>query len=151
MNIEKGNKIIEESFKEMDKELSQQEEIKQRASELSKKLSISKVVKYSFANDIFTMSRKRKTLPQKTASGKFENIDYIILVVASHRGQTRAKIQNKPYSPAIYKAEYNDEFTLEENMTAVVESFLLHRIGEIKINSQDDGIAKIAREKDMKK
>ena len=55
------------------------------------------------------------------------------------------------YAPALYTAEFNDMYTLEENSQTLLSAFIGHVTGNMKIETleEDDGVAKVAREKDM--
>lgn len=152
--LTKADEFINEGLKQIDEEVKSEDEIKSQAIYITELLEKEPVVRVEYNGDMYTLSQKTGKEPSKIVDkdGKTKVIktDVIILAAINERKRRQAYIQNKPYiSPAIYKGEYNDEFTLRENLIAVVEAFLRHVIGEIKIEETDDGIAKIAREKDM--
>lgn len=135
--MDNTDKIIKQGFEEIDKEVTQEDEIKEKAKYIAGLLQKNPSATIEFNNDVYNIAMR-------------QNYGYIILMTMSESIKRRAKIMNKMATPGMYKAEYNDEFTYEENLAAVVESFLLNVVGKIKIESQDDGIARVAREKDFK-
>lgn len=148
MSISKEDQFINDSLKEMDKEVAQDSEIKDKARYISQLLQMNPVVKVEHNEEVFQLAMKQKTVNKKVGLHTVKE-RVMLLIAVNEKIRSRAKLMNRPYIPATYTGEYNDEFTENENFIAVVEAFLYHVIGEIKIEKQDDGIAKIAREKDF--
>lgn len=158
------DKFIQEGLKEIDEEIKSEDEIKDQAEYITSLLNVNPVVRVEYAGNTYTLSAKQAKKPEKieTHPGnkdlgipptyKTVHSDVIILVAINENRRRQAYLSNKAYlAPATYTGYYNDEFTYQENLIAVVEAFLRHVIGEIKIEAEDDGIARVAREKDMLK
>lgn len=156
------DKFIQEGLKEIDEEVKSEDAIKDQAEYITSLLNANPVVRVEYAGDTFTLSAKQTKKPEKIMTNegnktlgiaptyKTIQTDVIVLVAINERKRKEAYLTNKAYiAPATYTGYYNDEFTYHENLIAVVEAFLRHVIGEIKIESEDDGIAKVVREKDM--
>lgn len=156
-NISKEDQFINDGLKEIDKEIKTEDEIKSQATYITELLIKEPVVRVEYAGSVYTLTQRQGKQPQKVtdpSTGKIVTIQInaIVLVAINESRRRQAYLANKAYlAPATYVGEYNDEFTLYENLFAVVEAFLRHVTGELRIQSTDDGIAKIAREKDMKK
>jgi hypothetical protein len=163
-NLTKEDKFIQEGLKEIDEEIKSEDEIKEQAEYITSLLNQNPVVRVEYAGSTYTLSAKQTKKPEKimTHQGnkslgieptyKITHTDVIVLVAINENRRRQAYLSNKAYiAPATYTGFYNDEFTYQENLIAVVEAFLRHVIGEIKIEAEDDGIAKIAREKDFLK
>lgn len=135
------DKFIQEGLDQIDNEVKQEDEIKDKAKYLAQLLTVTPVVKVEHNGSVFQLAMREHT------TRKARNI---VLVAVNEKTRQRSRLMNKPYIPATYTGEYNPEFTEKENYIAVIEAFLYHVIGEIKIDKEDDGIAKIAREKDFK-
>lgn len=158
------DKFIEEGLKEIDEEIKSEDEIKQQAEYITSLLNVNPVVRVEYAGNTYTLSSKQTKKPEKVMTNpgnkslgidptyKTVYSDVIVLAAINENRRRQAYLANKAYiAPATYTGYYNDEFTYQENLIAVVEAFLRHVIGELKIEACDDGIAKIAREKDMLK
>lgn len=155
--LSKTDQFINEGLKEIDNEVKADDEIKAQASYITDLLSKNPVVRVEYNGDMYTLSFKRtdetRKVKEYTSKTEFKTryikVNVIILAAVNETNRRRAALANKAYlQPAIYKGEYNDEFTERENLLAVVESFLRHAVGEIKIESNDEGsIAKIIKER----
>lgn len=158
------DKFIEDGLKAIDEEVKSEDEIKEQADYITSLLEANPVVRVEYAGCTYTLSAKQTKKPEKivTQPGnktlgiapqyKTVQTDVIVLVAINENRRKEAYLTNKAYiAPATYTGYFNDEFTYRENLTAVVEAFLRHVVGEFKIEATDDGIAKIAREKDMLK
>ena len=163
-DLTQEDKFIQEGLKEIDEEVKSEDEIKEQAEYITSLLNQNPVVRVEYAGSTYTLSAKQTKKPEKieTHPGnkslgipptyKTIQTDVIVLVAINENRRREAYLANRAYiAPATYTGYYNDEFTYQENLIAVVEAFLRHVIGELKIEEEDDGIAKIAREKDFLK
>lgn len=135
------DEIINDGIKEIDNEIKQEDDIREQGEYIARMLAINPVVKVSVADKIYVLTMRMV----KDNQGR-----QIILLAAED--SIKKQIYGNKYSPALYSAEYNDYFTLEENCQTLVSTFLGHVTGNMKIETlEDEGIYKVAREKDMLK
>ena len=135
------DEIINDGIKEIDKEIKQEDDIREQGEYIARMLAINPVVKVSVADKIYVLTMRMV----KDNQGR-----QIILLAAED--SIKKQIYGNKYSPALYSAEYNDYFTLEENCQTLVSTFLGHVTGNMKIETlEDEGTYKVAREKDMLK
>lgn len=135
--MNKTDEFIKEGLDAIDSEVKRDNYVKEQASDIAKRL-------VKNAKDKIFFNGKNFTLSLMYQSNK------IILLFMSDANMTRATILGKPPIPGRIVGEYNDEFSEEENLVAVVEAFLLNELGELKISSQDDSTVRVAKEKDFK-
>lgn len=135
--MNKTDEFIKEGLDAIDAEVKRDNYVKEQASDIAKRL-------VKNAKDKIFFNGKHFTLSLMYQSNK------IILLFMSDSNMTRATILGKPPIPGRIVGEYNDEFSEEENLVAVVEAFLLNELGELKISSQDDSTVRVAKEKDFK-
>lgn len=135
------DEIINDGIKEIDNEIKQEDDIREQGEYIARMLAINPVVKVNVADKIYVLTMRMV----KDNQGR-----QIILLAAED--SIKKQIYGNKYSPALYSAEYNDYFTLEENCQTLVSTFLGHVTGNMKIETlEDEGIYKVAREKDMLK
>lgn len=135
------DEIINDGIKEIDNEIKQEDDIREQGEYIARMLAINPVVKVSVADKIYVLTMRMV----KDNQGR-----QIILLAAED--SIKKQIYGNKYSPALYSAEYNDYFTLEENCQTLVSTFLGHVTGNMKIETlEDEGTYKVAREKDMLK
>ena len=134
------DEIINDGIKEIDNEIKQEDDIREQGEYIARMLAINPVVKVSVADKIYVLTMRMV----KDNQGR-----QIILLAAED--SIKKQIYGNKYSPALYSAEYNDYFTLEENCQTLVSTFLGHVTGNMKIETLDEGTYKVAREKDMLK
>ena len=135
------DEIINDGIKEIDNEIKQEDDIREQGEYIARMLAINPVVKVSVADKIYVLTMRMV----KDNQGR-----QIILLAAED--SIKKQIYGNKYSPALYSAEYNDYFTLEENCQTVVSTFLGHVTGNMKIETlEDEGTYKVVREKDMLK
>lgn len=135
------DEIINDGIKEIDNEIKQEDNIREQGEYIARMLAINPVVKVSVADKIYVLTMRMV----KDNQGR-----QIILLAAED--SIKKQIYGNKYSPALYSAEYNDYFTLEENCQTLVSTFLGHVTGNMKIETlEDEGTYKVAREKDMLK
>ena len=133
------DEIINDGIKEIDNEIKQEDDIREQGEYIARMLAINPVVKVSVADKIYVLTMRMV----KDNQGR-----QIILLAAED--SIKKQIYGNKYSPALYSAEYNDYFTLEENCQTLVSTFLGHVTGNMKIETlEDEGTYKVAREKDM--
>ena len=137
----KLDEIINDGIKEIDNEIKHEDDIREQGEYIARMLAINPVVKVSVADKIYVLTMRMV----KDNQGR-----QIILLAAED--SIKKQIYGNKYSPALYSAEYNDYFTLEENCQTLVSTFLGHVTGNKKIETlEDEGTYKVAREKDMLK
>ena len=135
------DEIINDGIKEIDNEIKQEDDIREQGEYIARMLAINPVVKVSVADKIYVLTMRMV----KDNQGR-----QIILLAAED--SIKKQIYGNKYSPALYSAEYNDYFTLEENCQTLVSTLLGHVTGNMKIETlEDEGTYKVAREKDMLK
>ena len=119
--------------------MQQEEDIRDRAEYLARQLALTPSIKITLNDTIYILAMKMV----KEYTGR----QVILLAVAD---ELKQKLYGDKYAPALYSAEYNDLFTLEENCQTLVSTFLAKVTGNLKVETlEDEGVAKIAREKDM--
>lgn len=135
------DEIINDGIKEIDNEIKQEDDIREQGEYIARMLAINPVVKVNVADKIYVLTMRMVKDNQRRQ---------IILLAAED--SIKKQIYGNKYSPALYSAEYNDYFTLEENCQTLVSTFLGHVTGNMKIETlEDEGTYKVAREKDMLK
>lgn len=153
--LTKADEFINQGLKEIDKEVQDEDELKAQAIYITELLEKNPVVRVEFKGELYTLSRrvgpKQVPIKDKDKKTKYIKVTVILLAVVSDKKRREAAILNKHVKPALYEGEYNDEFTLKENLVAVTEAFLRNITGELKVEEVDDGIAKVVREKDLMK
>lgn len=140
MNKHKIDQLIEDGLKEIDNEIKQDDDLREQGEYIARMLAITPVLRVPVADKVFVLSMRMVKHP----SGQ-----QLILLAAEN--EFLKKLHGDNYAPALYTAEYNDLFTLEENCQTLVSTFLGKVTGKIKIETlEDEGTVKVAREKDMK-
>lgn len=142
MSMDKIDQLIEDGIKEIDAEIKKDDDIREFAEYLARNLAQTPVLRVNIANKIFILSMRMVKLTD--GSGRTE----ILLAAAD---EVKQKLYGNTYTPALYTAEFNDMYTLEENCQTLLSAFIGHVTGNMKIETleEDDGVAKVAREKDM--
>lgn len=136
---DKIDQLIEDGLKQIDNEVRQEDDIREHAEYIARQLAFTPTLKVQAADRIYILSMRMV----KDYQGR-----QIILLAAED--ELNKKIYGDKYSPALYTAEFNDFYTLEENCQTLVSTFLGKVTGNFKIETlEDEGTVKIAREKDM--
>ena len=136
---DKIDQIIEDGLRQIDSEIQQEDDIRDQAEYLARQLAFTPMLKVSVADNVYVLAMRMV---------KDYNNRQIILLAAED--ELKKKIYGDKYSPALYSAEFNDLFTLEENCQTLVSAFLGKVTGNFKIETlEDEGTVKVAREKDM--
>lgn len=135
----KIDQIIEDGLKQIDNEIQQEDDIRDQAEYIARQLAFTPMLKVSVADTIYVLAMRMVK--------DYQNRQIILLAVED---ELKKKIYGDKYSPALYSAEFNDLFTLEENCQTLVSAFLGKVTGNFKIETlEDEGTVKVAREKDM--
>lgn len=135
----KVDEFIHEGIKEIDQEIKEEYDIRDQAEYVARMLALNPIVKVTVNDRIYNLIMKMHKIP---------GVGQLITLLAEDDG--KKAIYGNRYTPAIYHAEYNDEFTLEENCQTLVSTFIGNVSGKLKIETlQDEGSVKIAREKDI--
>lgn len=141
INDNKINEFIQEGLKEIDKEVQQEYDIRDQAEYLARMLALNPVVKANVMDRTYVLAMKMV---------KLHTGEQIIILVAED--ELKKQLYGNKYSPAILQAEFNDEFTIEENCQTLLSAFIGKVTGNFKIETlEDEGTVKVAREVDMKK
>lgn len=136
---DKIDQIIEDGLKQIDSEIQQEDDIRDQAEYLARQLAFTPMLKVSVADNVYVLAMRMVK--------DYKNRQIILLAAED---ELKKKIYGDKYSPALYSAEFNDLFTLEENCQTLVSAFLGKVTGNFKIETlEDEGTVKVAREKDM--
>lgn len=136
---DKIDQIIEDGLRQIDSEIQQEDDIRDQAEYLARQLAFTPMLKVSVANNVYVLAMRMVK--------DYKNRQIILLAAED---ELKKKIYGDKYSPALYSAEFNDLFTLEENCQTLVSAFLGKVTGNFKIETlEDEGTVKVAREKDM--
>ena len=135
----KIDQIIEDGLKQIDNEIQQEDDIRDPAEYIARQLAFTPMLKVCVADTVYVLAMRMVK--------DYQNRQIILLAVED---ELKKKIYGDKYSPALYSAEFNDLFTLEENCQTLVSAFLGKVTGNFKIETlEDEGTVKVAREKDM--
>jgi len=135
----KIDQIIEDGLKQIDNEIQQEDDIRDQAEYIARQLAFTPMLKVCVADTVYVLAMRMVK--------DYQNRQIILLAVED---ELKKKIYGDKYSPALYSAEFNDLFTLEENCQTLVSAFLGKVTGNFKIETlEDEGTVKVAREKDM--
>lgn len=136
---DKIDQIIEDGLRQIDSEIQQEDDIRDQAEYLARQLAFTPMLKVSVADNVYILAMRMVK--------DYKNRQIILLAAED---ELKKKIYGDKYSPALYSAEFNDLFTLEENCQTLVSAFLGKVTGNFKIETlEDEGTVKVAREKDM--
>lgn len=136
---DKIDQIIEDGLKQIDSEIQQEDDIRDQAEYLARQLAFTPMLKVSVADNVYVLAMRMVK--------DYKNRQIILLAAED---ELKKKLYGDKYSPALYSAEFNDLFTLEENCQTLVSAFLGKVTGNFKIETlEDEGTVKVAREKDM--
>lgn len=143
MSVDKIDQLIEDGIKQIDTEIKKDDDVREFAEYLARNLAQTPMLRVNVADKVFVLSMKMVDLSDGSNRKQ-------ILLAASD--ELKQKLYGNAYAPALYTAEYNDLYTLEENCQTLLSAFVGHVTGNLKIETleEDDGVAKVAREKDMK-
>ena len=137
----KIDQFIEDGIKEIDNAIKAEDDIRDQAEYIARMLALNPVVKVNIMDNTYVLTMKMF---------KLHNGQQVIILIAEDT--MKKKIYGKKYYTAKLTAEYNDEFTIEENCQTLVSAFIGKITGNFKIETlEDEGTVKVAREVDMKK
>lgn len=136
---------INDEIKKIDSEIQAEEDIRDFAEYIARNLAFSSSLGVKVKDDVYILSMKRVQLPNS-------NKQEILLAAAN---EAKQKMYSNRYMPALYTAEYNDNFTLEENCQTLISSFLAHVTGNLKVETLDEdndeeNTYKFVKEQDIK-
>lgn len=135
----KIDQIIEDGLKQIDNEIQQEDDIRDQAEYIARQLAFTPMLRVCVADTVYVLAMRMVK--------DYQNRQIILLAAED---ELKKKIYGDKYSPALYSAEFNDLFTLEENCQTLVSAFLGKVTGNFKIETlEDEGTVKVAREKDM--
>ena len=136
---DKIDQIIEDGLRQIDSEIQQEDDIRDQAEYLARQLAFTPMLKVSVADNVYVLAMRMVK--------DYKNRQIILLAAED---ELKKKLYGDKYSPALYSAEFNDLFTLEENCQTLVSAFLGKVTGNFKIETlEDEGTVKVAREKDI--
>lgn len=137
--MNKIDQLIQDGIKEINNEVKQDDDIREQAEYIARTLAITPVIKVPVDGKIYVLTMRMVKDSQNRR---------IILLAAEN--EILKELYGNRYTPALFTAEVNDYFTLEENCQTLVSSFLGHVTGKIKIETlEEEGTYKVAREKDI--
>lgn len=135
-----ANEFIEQGLKEIDAEIKEEYDIRDQAEYIARMLALNPVVKTTVGDKVYVLTMKMV---------KLYNNKQVILLAAED--EMKKQVYGNRYSPALFQAEFNDNFTLEENCQTLVSAFVGKVTGNFKIEElEDEGTVRVAREKDVK-
>lgn len=135
------NKIIEDGLKTIDDEVQQEEDIRQQAEYLTHQIIEKGVVRIKWENQNYENEEDRYEEYQLGVKG---NKNYIMLIAYSMTKAEAIKKYNqtavtpKVYSPAIYTAEYDPDYTYDQIVNTLVASFLAKLVGKFIVEELKD-------------
>lgn len=135
------NKIIEDGLKTIDDEVQQEEDIRQQAEYLTHQIIEKGVVRIKWENQNYENEEDRYEEYQLGVKG---NKNYIMLIAYSITKAEAIKEYNqtavvpKVYSPAIYTAEYDPDYTYDQIVNTLVASFLVKLVGKFIVEELKD-------------
>lgn len=148
-DIEKEQRFIEESMKQIEDEYKADDEIDLKTDQIvhnlvqktkgnSSKIKVNMKMEDDVVNS-FILALQSFTLNDDTK---------IVLTALNEDRYKIACDMQMPYKPAIYACSFNDEFTYEENIRALVRAFIAKASGKFKVEVlEEDKIGtKIIRE-----
>ena len=139
MNDKQLDQFIEDTIKEIDNEIQAEDDIRDQGEYIARMLALNPVVKVPAMDTVYILTMRRV----KTPDGQ-----QLILLAAED--EMKKQLYGDRYYPALLTAEYNDEFTIEENCQTLVSAFLGKITGNFKIETlEDEETVKVAREKDF--
>lgn len=140
MNDKQLDQFIEDTIKEIDNEIQAEDDIRDQGEYIARMLALNPVVKVPAMDTVYILTMRMV----KTPDGQ-----QLILLAAED--EMKKQLYGDRYYPALLTAEYNDEFTIEENCQTLVSAFLGKITGNFKIETlEDEETVKVAREKDFK-
>lgn len=141
MNDNQINDFINDGIKAIDGEIKQEDDIREQAEYIARILALNPVVKVNVADSVFVLTMRMVKTDDKRQ-----------LIMLAAEDEMKKQIYGNKYFPALYTAEYNDEFTIEENCQTLVSAFVGKTTGNFKIETlEDEGSVKVVREKDLEK
>ena len=100
----KIDQFIEDGIKEIDNAIKAEDDIRDQAEYIARMLALNPVVKVNIMDNTYVLTMKMF---------KLHNGQQVIILIAEDT--MKKQIYGNKYYPAQLTAEYNDEFTIEEN------------------------------------
>ena len=135
------DKIIEEGLDAIDNEIQQEEDIRQQAEYLSREIIDKGSVRIKWENREYESEEDRY---EEYQLGVRNNRTHVILIAYSVTKAEAVKKYNlsavapKVYSPAVYTAEYDHDYTYEQIVNTLVASFLAKLLGKFIVEELKD-------------
>lgn len=141
-NDRKIDQFIQDGIKEIDNAIKAEDDIRDQAEYIARMLALNPVVKVNIMDNTYVLTMKMF---------KLHTGQHVIILIAED--SMKKQIYGNKYYPAQLTAEYNDEFTIEENCQTLVSAFIGKVTGNFKIETleEEEETVKVAREVDMKK
>ena len=137
---QKLDQFIQDGIKEIDNQVKEEDDIREQAEYIARMLAINPIIKVNVMDNIYVLTMRMV---------KIQTGQQLILLAAED--ELKKQVYGNKYCPAMLTAEFNDEFTLEENCQTLISAFLGKVTGNFKIETlEDEGTVKVAREKDFK-
>lgn len=141
MNDKQLNDFINDGIKAIDGEIKQEDDIREQAEYIARILALNPIVKVNIADSVYVLTMRMVKTEDKRQ-----------LIMLAAEDEMKKQIYGNKYFPAMYTAEFNDEFTIEENCQTLVSAFVGKATGNFKIETlEDEGSVKVVREKDLEK
>ena len=121
------NKIIEDGLSAIDNEVQEEEDIRQQAEYLTKQIIEKGVVRIKWENKEYESEEDRYEEYQLGVKGDKKYIMLIAYSITKAEAVSKynqTAITPKVYTPAMFTAEYDPEYTYEQVVNTLVASFL---------------------------
>lgn len=119
---DKIDKYIEEEFSKIDKEVEEENNIREYSSQIRKQLENSRTVIVKYNNTEYELG--------------FIHEDNTMMLI--RKDIAKEKIAGNKYRPFIVTGEFNNDLSLEQNYETVISAFLGHISGKMIIESDND-------------
>ena len=131
-----SDKIIEEGLKSIDKEIKEEEDIREEAKYIAKKLLEYPKITINYQNEFATKEEDRF---EEYELGIRNNSSKVLLIAFSNTKQRAINEYNKTafkpklYTPMALIADRDENFTYEQTLETLVSAFLAKLKGKFKV------------------
>ena len=135
------NKIIEDGLSAIDNEVQEEEDIRQQAEYLTKQIIEKGVVRIKWENKEYESEEDRYEEYQLGVKGDKKYIMLIAYSITKAEAVSKynqTAITPKVYTPAMFTAEYDPEYTYEQVVNTLVASFLAKLLGKFIVEELKD-------------
>lgn len=135
------NKIIEDGLSAIDNEVQEEEDIRQQAEYLTKQIIEKGVVRIKWENKEYESEEDRYEEYQLGVKGDNKYIMLIAYSITKAEAVSKynqTAITPKVYTPAMFTAEYDPEYTYEQVVNTLVASFLAKLLGKFIVEELKD-------------